>query len=219
MGVGAAVVLLLVVGLAGAPGAASAQTVPSMQRERVIKLLQKPVSESTALDWARIGPRTDTNLILVDMIGEKELPRIYRARAIEALAFFPTKRSKQVLWELVYSREGDAVNQKLALRSLGATWQADALFDLVGFLDDPSPVLREGAVLGIGLVDDPRVTSILENRLYQETSITVRLAIEKALDQARANDIERARRQSSEILGRPPRTLPRDIEQKLEKMN
>jgi HEAT repeat protein len=195
--------------------AAPAVALPQLQRERIIRLLATPVTQTTTVDWAAVGPAVDTNELLVELIYDQELARVYRVRAIEALAFFGTKRTKQVLWQLAYDRERDDLDRKLALRSLGGTFQGQVLFDLVGFLDEESAVLREGAVMGIGLIDDPRVTAILENRLYREETIRVRLAVERALQQSRERDAERARRESREILGGPPRTLPDDIDQLL----
>lgn len=211
---GQGLALLLLIALL-APLVPTASAEPMLHRERIIDALTRPVSESTKTQWMHIGPPRETNDILVSLVQGRGVPRVYALRAMEVLAFFPTKQSKQVLWQIVYDRETDDLRRKVALRSLGAGWQGEVLFDVAGFLDDPSAVLREGAVMGLGLIDDPRVTSILENRLYQEDSIQVRLAVEKALDQSRRLDVERARAQAHELLPQTPRTLPDNLEPKL----
>lgn len=185
---------------------------PMLHRERIIDALTHPIAETTKLQWMEMGPPKATNNVLVELAQGRAVPRIYQLRALEVLAFFPTKQSKQVLWSVVYDRETDDTRRKVALRSLGAGWQGEVLFDVAGFLDEPSDALREGAIMGLGLIDDPRVTSILENRLYQEQSIRVRLVIEKALEQSRRLDVERARAQAEELLQRTPRTLPKNLD-------
>lgn len=184
---------------------------PMLHRERIIDALTRPVSQSTKTDWYSMGPPRTTNELLVDLAQGKGVPRIYQLRALEVLAFFPTKQSKQVLWEIVYDREADDMRRKVSLRSLGAGWQGEVLYDLIGFMDEESPTLREGAVLGLGLIDDPRVTPLLENRLYREETIRVRLVIEKALEQSRRVDVDRAKRDADSVFNHSVRVLPPDF--------
>ncbi|GMV40959.1 MAG: hypothetical protein AMXMBFR64_26750 [Myxococcales bacterium] len=181
---------------------------PMLQRERIVDALTRPISETSKADWLGMGPPLTTNKLLVDLATGKGVPRIYQLRALEVLPFFPTKQSMQVLWEVVYDRDTDDVRRKVALRSLGAGWQSEVLHDLISFLDEQSETLREGAVMGIGLIDDPRVTTLLENRLYREETIRVRLAIEKALQQSRQYDMARDRRDAENIFEQPVRVFP-----------
>ncbi|NUN15971.1 MAG: HEAT repeat domain-containing protein [Myxococcales bacterium] len=188
-----------------------AQSVTDLQSERLLALLRKPVDETTRLDWQRVGPDKDTNELLVQVAMNKDQPIVFRGRAIQAMAYFPTKRTHQFLWQATYERDLDNRLKKAALRSLGAAFQHEALFELSAFLTDSSAVIREGAVRGLGLIRDGRARTILENHLDKEENLDVRLATDEALRQVQRWEASQSRRLSAETLDGLPHIGPEEL--------
>ena len=80
---------------------AAAENVEDLHRKRVMEILTKPIAQSTRAQWLAVSDKgRSTNAMLVDISLDATLLRIYRLRAIQALAFFPTKQTHQVLWQM-----------------------------------------------------------------------------------------------------------------------
>lgn len=177
-------IALAFVFLAGSP--AQAQMPRDLHHQRILKQLSSPVKQSTSRDWRGLGPFETTNELLIGHIYNIDLSDLLRLRSIQALAFFPTKRSQQFLWQVVYDRSLRDDYKRMALTSLGGAFQDSVMLELARFLKKESPALRAGAISGLGLVRDARARGILEGHLPDEPDIDLRMSCERAIAQVAA---------------------------------
>ncbi len=174
--------ILLAFALLGA-SVAHAQMPRDLHHQRVLKQLSSPVKQSTVRDWRGLGNVADTNEVLIGHIYNIDISDLVRLRSVQALAFFPTKRTQQFLWQVVYDRDLTDDYKRMALTSLGAAFQGDVMLELARFLKKESGQLRAGAIAGLGLMRDVRARGILEGHLPDEQDIDLRMACERAIAQ------------------------------------
>jgi HEAT repeat protein len=168
---------------ASAPAQVVAQDTGGLRLERAMHELRRPFASMTPERWAKVGPAEAVAASLVHIYRDPSLDPPLRWRALEALAFFPSKRTTQVLWQVVYEKSVDARERAAALHALGWVLQREGLAEIGTFMMHPDPVVREGAARGLGGIRDARARSVLESHLDREPSIDVRLAIEESLAQ------------------------------------
>ena len=174
-------IVLLLAGLGAA--SAHAQMPRDLHHQRILKHLMSPVKQSTSREWRRMGPVADTNEMLLGHVYNIDMNELVRLRSVQALAFFPTKRTQQFLWQVVYDRDLSDSFKRMALTSLGGAFQETVMLELARFLKKESLPLRAGAIAGLGLVRDARVRGILEGHLPLETDLDLRMACERAIGQ------------------------------------
>ena len=174
--------ILLALALLWAPQA-DAQMPRDLHHQRVLKQLASPVKQSTVRDWRGLGNLADTNEMLIGHVYDIDHSRLVRLRSVQALAFFPTKRTQQFLWQVVYDRDLKDEFKRMALTSLGAAFQGAVMLELARFLKKESEGLRAGAIAGLGLLRAERARGILEGHLPDEQDIDLRMACERAIAQ------------------------------------
>lgn len=176
----------------GSVGVASAQsemaTVENLLRKRLKEELRRPFERMSAERWSKVGPMEKVRDELIVVARERDAHPTVRSRALEALAFFPGKRTTQVLWQAVYERSADGAQKRAALRALGHVQGVDALSELTLMLRDGDADTRAGAILGLGAIRDPRVRHLLENQLDNEADLDVRLLVDRVVTAVRARD-------------------------------
>jgi len=173
-----------------APSLAGAAELEGYHETRVKELLVKPVHLVSKDIWHGIGVPDVTNEVLIKFVLDRDMREVYRVRSIQALAYFPGRRSHQFLWQVVHDRVLDGRYKLAALSTIGAGYQVESLMELAPFLREKSTFLREGAIRGLGFIRDPRVLPILKNHLHQETDLELRLLVEQSIGQ-----VERAEEQ------------------------
>lgn len=169
-----ALTLLLVVPTASAE-------VPTRQNQRaaVLAILEAQHPRFDGPSLRRIGPDVETLLIEYATIASVASP--VRLRALGALQFFPSTATRAVLQEVLASRDPEVAVLRVALSAFAAGFGIQALPVLQAHLQHSNVFIREAAAYALGDIDDPRVTSTLENRLQHEPSVAVRDAIMAAL--------------------------------------
>ncbi|MCA9519097.1 MAG: HEAT repeat domain-containing protein [Myxococcales bacterium] len=183
----AALVALLALGGAAPAGARPARTLDE-QRESLFTLLSAYEMRVDRKVLDTIGP--DVNDLLVDLAdGPKVRPRV-RVRAVSALGYYPSARTKAYLVSLIHERslKGSAIGRDLrrqALRSYGFAYRDGAVDELLSVKDDPQPLVREAVAHGLGDTGSAYAITALETWLDQERDIVVRTAIDRSLDRLR----------------------------------
>lgn len=177
-----------------------ANQLEKMHEARVKQLLTKPVHSVTKLTWFQVGDRETTNEILVSFVLDQEMREAYRLRSVQALAFFPGRKSHQFLWQVVHDRDLSERFKVAALVSLGAAYQAEVIMELSPFLREESRSLREGAIRGMGYIRDPRVLPILKNHLHQETDLDLRILVEQSIAEVEKAEAEEEKKRQKEML-------------------
>lgn len=177
-----------------------ANQLEKMHEGRVRQLLTKPVHTVSKLTWHQAGDQDTTNEILIRFVLDKEMREPYRLRSIQALAFFPGRRSHQFLWQVVHDRDLNERFKVAALVSLGAAYQAEVIMELSPFLREESRALREGAIRGMGYIRDPRVLPILKNHLHQEEDLDLRILVEQSIAEVQRAEAEEEKKRQQEML-------------------
>jgi hypothetical protein len=178
-----------------APGRARARETDPYRRDQVLVLIAETAPEPTLADWKRVGP--EANRILVDLAQEPELRPSLRLRAMAYLAWFPSRRTQAFLTRRLYARQAPAIERRVAMRALALAFGREVFPDLRGFLTDPDPGVREGAIRALALLGGARVRTLLENHLAAEESLGLKRVTEEVLA-----ELSRPR------AGRPPAIEP-----------
>ena len=200
-----ALCLWIVLSLFATPGLAN--ELEGMHETRVKELLVKPVHLVSKDAWHQIGVPDATNEVLIAFVLNSDMREVYRIRSIQALAYFPGRRSHQFLWQVVHDRVLDGRYKLAALSTIGASYQVEALMELSPFLRETSAFLREGAIRGLGFIRDPRVLPILRNHLHQETDLDLRLLVEQSIKQVERAEAEDQREREMKLLEQSNRAL------------
>ena len=184
-----------------------ANELDGMHETRVKQLLVKPVHLVSKDVWHKIGVSEATNEVLISFVLDRDMREVYRLRSIQALAYFPGRKSHQFLWQVVHDRVMDDRYKLAALSTLGAGYQAEALMELSPFLREKSAFLREGAIRGLGFIRDPRVLPILRNHLHQESDLELRLLVEQSIEQVERAEAEDQKAREVKLLEQSNRAL------------
>ena len=162
----------------------------------VVNLLTSKRGFPTRKQMLRTGLGSTTVRILSGIAADtKKRPRL-RLNAARALEYFPTRDTEKFLGSVLYGRFWKPAFKSAAMRVMARGFGAKMYFEFLPFLRDSDPHLRAGAALALGDLTDPRVLNNLQNHLSHEKELSVRVAIEKAMDRYRKR--ERARRQKKE---------------------
>lgn len=180
--------LLLLVAILAQAGEASAQSDEALHRNALLSLIHSANGFPTRKQLLRTGAVAETNRILAEIVGDKHVADYLRLNAIRALEYFPTKRSEEVMMSLLYERRVRTAYRKACMRSLARAFGVKMYFEILPFLRDESPVVREGAAMALAEIDDNRVQGILANHLANEPDLSVRIAIEQALKMVDTRD-------------------------------
>lgn len=149
------------------------------QRAALMAVLEAPHPQFDAKSLRRIGP--DVQSLLIEQASSTQTMSPVRLRALGALQFFPNAASRAVLLEAI-----GAINQampvlRVALSALAAGFGVEALPVLQQHLHHSNVFIREATAYALGDLDDPRVTSLLENRVQHEPAAAVRDAMVASL--------------------------------------
>jgi hypothetical protein len=164
---------------------ATAQQPRDLHKARVQSLLMQKIGEMDHLRWQRVGTPEKTWGILMEVVADRKSPSAIRLRALMAMRFFPVLETRQFLWGVVHDRIWTGSMKTAALASLGSAFQTDILQEISLYLREKDPALREGAIRGLGWIEDHRVRVLLENHLATEESLELRLNIEKAIERVK----------------------------------
>jgi HEAT repeat protein len=153
-------------------------------REAVLKLLG--ASERTPNEKELRGLGSDVDAVLIDLARDGKLEPRLRARAVSALAFAPTRASREHLVKLVTggSAAKDATDVLLVRRAAVALgWQGGpTATPLLGvLLEHADPEVRIDAALALGLTRQASAVEVLRARLQAETDARVRGHISRQL--------------------------------------
>lgn len=173
--------LALTVLLPAAP-AAHAQSEEGFHKRAVLRLLMSRRGFPTRRHFLRTGKIVDTNRIIALIASDRKVKHYMRLNALRALEYFPSKRSEEVLMTTLYARKQMPAYQRVCLRALARGFGVRMYYEILPFLRHEHPKVRAGAALALGEIDDGRVQGILMTHLANEQSISVRLAIEAALE-------------------------------------
>lgn len=170
-------------GLLAVEGAAAARETDPLKRQQVLALLSLPDVRPTLDDWKRVGP--EANRILVELAEDPVLRPSLRLRAMANLAWFPSRRSQAYLTRQLYGREVPAIEKRVAMRALALAFGREMFPDLRGFLTEPDPGVREGAIRALGLLRGQRVRTLLENHLAVEQDLHLKRVTEEVIAELR----------------------------------
>jgi hypothetical protein len=188
------IAMLSVLGISTVCWAQEAQE--EVHRRVIVRLLDAQRGFPTAKQFLKSGTAADTNRIVSHIAGNKYEKHRFRLNAIRALEYFPTKRTRIVLMDLLYAKQQKAAYKRACMRALARAFGPPMYYELVPFLKEADPRVRGGAALAISEIDDMRVEGILSNHLGHEKNITVRVEIEKGI--ARVKD--RAQKKRMQLL-------------------
>ena len=132
-----------------------------------------------ASEWTALGP--EAAQVLVSIAKAKQERPSRRARAISALAHFPTPETRTFLETIASDPTLKTVLRRKALRALSHAYQGEALAFVQGFVAVEDKHLREAAVKSLAEIGTPQARLILEERRKVESAAFVRETIEKSL--------------------------------------
>lgn len=187
----AVVAVALAVGLAHAPTPAAAATperTPDEQFDMLVSLLRATEIPLNRRSLDTVG--RDINLVLVRIADLPRVDDVVRVRAVAALGLYPSRMTLDYLSSLLHERSliGTALGTRLrrqAVRSIGVGF-GDRAPDLVLALQrDPEPRIREAVAHAIGDSGSTHAIAALNAWLPNEPVLTVRLAIDSAIDTLR----------------------------------
>ena len=175
--------------------------VPSPEHYRsIVNLLTSKQGFPTRKQMLRTGKGSTTVRILSGIVSDTEKRQRLRLNATRALEYFPTRDAEKFLSSVLYGRFWKPAFKSTAMRALARAFGPKMYFELLPFLRDSDPYLRIGAALALGELNDARVLNNLQNHLAHEKELSVREAMEKAMDHYRQR--ERARRLKIEAIKR-----------------
>lgn len=165
-----------------APRGAAAQDDDDQLSRVVTRLLMSRRAFPPRRVFMRAAPPAEVNRVLADIANNRHAEHRIRLNAMRALEYFPTRRTEEVLMTLLYVRHQQASIKRVALRALARAFGVRMYFEILPFLREKDPRVREGAALAMGEIDDERVKGILAGHIVHEQDIDVRLAIERAME-------------------------------------
>jgi HEAT repeats len=174
-----------------------------------------PATRSAVESWLRaheLPPRKDelgalgegADAALVAIAADEKVEILIRARAISAVAYYPSPEARRLLVGLVGRKPPPAkpaaappAGQNLLVRkaAVGLGWMGglDVPGHLGPLLDDPDPEVRLDAAIGLGLTRLSAAADLLRKRLLVEQDPRVRQQIGRqlhAVEQTRARPVD-----------------------------
>jgi len=147
--------------------------------QQVMTLLRAPDTKATEADFKAIGPEVDD--ALRDIAMDKKRLVGHRGRALEALVYFKSAETRQVLETLTADAKQYWVVRGRAARTLALSYQKDALGSIAPLLNDKSKRVREAAIKAVGMVPVAESSALLKARLPEESSKYLEGLIKKTL--------------------------------------
>ena len=167
---------------------AAAQTDEALHRNAVLNLMASSHGFPTRKQLLRTGKAAETNRILADIVVDRHVADYLRLNSVRALEYFHTRRSEEVLMSTLYDKHTKNAYRAACLRALARGFGVKMYFEILPFLRDDAPAVREGAAIALAEIDDDRVRGILANHLANEPDLTVRMAFERALKMVEARE-------------------------------
>jgi hypothetical protein len=148
--------------------------------DRVEEMLQGIESTPKAAEWKSLPPEAAPLLAAIAK-DPKALPT-KRARAVHALAYFPTAaESETTLAALVDDAHTEITVRRSAARAYAAGFKDRALPHLTPLVEDANPRLREEAVKAVASIPGANATDLLKRRAPVERDPAVKAALTQAL--------------------------------------
>lgn len=157
---------------------ALAHAAPDAERRAVLSLLAHVHTPPTRAALEAASPRAGA--LLAALATDRQLPPWYRARAVGALATFPTDQTRRTLQGILQSRSAPELDKARALLALAAAFDVASLPTVQAALRGPSPLLADTAVTAMAKMRGPEAKASLRRHLPRE------------LDAARADQIRKA---------------------------
>ena len=132
-----------------------------------------------AEEWTKLGP--DAATVLRTIAGSQNERPSRRARAVSALAHFPTPETKAFLTGILHGADSPVLLQRKAMSALSFAYGADSLQLLQPYLANPNRRLRESAIRAVGTVASPDAKALLKQRLQVEDAKYLRETIQEVL--------------------------------------
>ncbi len=178
--------MLRAVALAGllAVAPAGAEPPPPAGRAAVESRLRAHGLPQAPAAWKALGSRVDE--VLVAIGGDAKVEAPIRARAMGALAFFPTPAARRFLEDTIERRAAssdpsDRLMVRRAAVALGWIGGVTAAARLGPLIENADPDVRQDAAVGLGLTRLPAAADLLRKRLAAEPVARVRAHIERQL--------------------------------------
>jgi HEAT repeat protein len=133
---------------------------------------------------------SDTVELLIDIANTRaDAPKV-RVRALAGLGYYPTQDSYAFLTSLLNERNliGSAEGLQMrrqAIRSLGRAFGDRAVDDLLSLRHDDQAGIRQSVAQALGDTGSERALPDLELWLSTEQDLTVRIAVDTAVNQLR----------------------------------
>jgi len=177
----------------GAVAVVSAVSTPAAARTRsaderrasLVWLLAETRTQLTREGLEALGPNTDE--LLISIANAPKAAAVVRVRALAGLAFYPNDATYAFLASLLNERNliGNDTGLRMrrqALRSLGVFGER-AVDDLLSLKTDAEPGIRQAVALALGDTGSERALPVLELWLTTEPVLTVREAVDRAVEQ------------------------------------
>lgn len=177
----------------GAVAVVSAVSTPAAARTRsaderrasLVWLLAETRTQLTREGLEALGPNTDE--LLISIANAPKAAAVVRVRALAGLAFYPNDATYAFLASLLNERNliGNDTGLRMrrqALRSLGVFGER-AVDDLLSLKTDAEPGIRQAVALALGDTGSERTLPVLELWLTTEPVLTVREAVDRAVEQ------------------------------------
>ena len=174
---------------------ARGQDTLTYHRNVVVNLLKAKKGFPTRDQLLRAGPAKVTNRLLVEIAQGRAYSPALKLNAIRSLEYFPTRRTEQVLMNMLYSKFQKPAYKRTILRSLARAFGVNVFFEVLPFLRDEDPMVRAGAAMALAEIDDGRVKGILDNHVVHERDLHVRMIMDEAVEL-----IEERRKKKRQIL-------------------
>lgn len=158
------------------------------RRASLVWLLASYHTELKRTDLDQLGP--DTVELLIDIANTPRDAARVRVRALAGLGLYPSEDSYAFLTSLLNERNlignHDGLQmRRQAIRSLGRAFGERAIDELMTFKNDEQAGVRQSVAQALGDSGSQRALPVLELWLDVETDITVKMAIDRAVNQLR----------------------------------
>lgn len=151
---------------------------PALER-RVQDLLLAYDSAPTPAQLQVLGPGASE--VLQAWAADTDRPSATRARALRALAAFPSQGNRDLLLGQVRDPAAAGILRRAAIHALAAGWGSAESAVIAGFLADPDIQIRIAAAQALGRLPGDVRRPPLEARLRVEPNSAVKSAIVHAL--------------------------------------
>ncbi len=131
-----------------------------------------------AAAWRRLGPAGEARLAAI--AGDRDAPIGRRARAVSALAHFPSDATRKLLATLLSHDDAPSLLRRKAALSLARAFGDMSVATLAAQAGAADPRLRDDVARALGSIGTARARAVLQRRLAVEGT-WVRRTIERAL--------------------------------------